>query len=117
MSKAEHWKTQRGKSASTFQNSSPKTKIKKHMLKTGEESYEFIGQLAIALYTQKIKLRLSALQKILNDKGANYSAGRGMGKVVSAAYAYWKNKNSSDGWVIHHAIAASFTGKNDEYLF
>ena len=82
-------------------------------MKTGEESYEFIGQLAIALYTQKIKLRLTTLQKILNDKGADYGGGVGMGKVVSTAYEYWKKKD----WVIHHAIAASFTGQNDEYLF
>ena len=86
-------------------------------MKTGEESYEFIGQLAIALYTQKIKLRRSALQKILNDKGADYGGGVGMGKVVSTTYEYWKNKNSTDGWVMHHAIAATFTGQNDEYLF
>ena len=86
-------------------------------MKKGEESYEFIGHLAIALYTQKIKLRLSALQKILNDKGADYAGGRGMGSAVAAAYDYWKQKNSADGWVIHHAIAASFTGQNDEYLF
>ena len=82
-------------------------------MKTGEESYKFIGQLAIALYTQKIKFRLSTLQKILNDKGANYGGGVGMGKVVTAAYNYWKKKD----WVIHHAIAASFTGQNDKYLF
>ncbi len=86
-------------------------------MKKGEESYEFIGHLAITLYTQKIKLRLSALQKILNDKGADYGGSPGMGRVVSAAYRYWEQKNSADGWVIHHAIAASFTGQNDEYLF
>ena len=81
----------------------------------GKDSYEFIGTLAIALYTQKIKLRLSALQKILNDKGADYGGGIGMGKVVSAAYRYWAEDKKD--WVIHHAIAASFTGQNDEYLF
>lgn len=94
-------------------NAKTKTKQKIHTMKKGEESYEFIGQLAIALYTQRIKIRLSALQKILNDKGADYGGGVGMGKVVSAAYAHWKSKD----WVIHHAIAASFTGQNDEYLF
>jgi hypothetical protein len=86
-------------------------------MKTGEESYKFIGQLAIALYTKKIKLRLNTLQKILNDKGADYAGGRGMGKVVSAAYDYWEKKKTMDGRVIPHAIAASFTGQNDEYLF
>lgn len=84
-------------------------------MKKGKESYEFIGKLAIALYTQGIKFRLSTLQKILNDKGADYGGGVGMGKVVSAAYNYW-SKDKKD-WVIHHAIAASFTGQNDEYLF
>ena len=82
-------------------------------MKKGQEAYDFIGQLAIALYTQKIKLRLTTLQKILNDQGAGYGGGIGMGKVVSAAYEYWKKKD----WVVHHAIAASFTGQNDEYLF
>jgi hypothetical protein len=79
----------------------------------GEESYDFIGHLAIALYTKQIKLRLSALQHILNDKGADYGGGVGMGKVVSAAYRHWEKKDM----VVHHAIAASFTGQNDEYLF
>lgn len=79
----------------------------------GEEAYEFIGTLAIALYSQRIKLRLTTLQKILNDKGADYGGGIGMGSVVAAAYRYWQEKD----WVIHHAIAASFTGQNDEYLF
>ena len=37
----------------------------------------------------------------------------GMGKVVAAAYRHWSKKD----WVVHHAIAASFTGQNDEYLF
>jgi len=84
-------------------------------MKKGTESYEFIGSLAIALYSQKIKLRLSTLQKILNDKGVDYGGGVGMGKVVSTAYRYWADEKKD--WVIHHAIAASFTGQNDEYLF
>ena len=82
-------------------------------MKPGQESYEFIGHLAIALYTQKIKLRLTTLHKILKDKGTGYGGGIGMGKVASAAYAYWEKKDP----VIHHAIAYSFTGQSDEYLF
>lgn len=61
-------------------------------MKRGQESYEFIGELAIALYSQKIKIRISTLNKILNDKGAEYKSGRGMGRVVSAAYRYWAKK-------------------------
>ena len=84
-------------------------------MEKGKESYKFIGHLAIALYSQGIKLRISTLRQILNDKGADYGDGKGIGSVVSAAYRYWKEENQD--WVIHHAIAASFTGKNDEYLF
>lgn len=50
----------------------------------GEESYEFIGKLAIALYSQ----RIDTLQKILNDEGADYGSGIGMGSVISAAYRH-----------------------------
>lgn len=82
-------------------------------MRKGIESYEFIGHFAIALYTQRIKIRLSALQKVLNDKGANYGGGISMGKALSAAYNHWKERD----WAIHHAIAASFTGSHDEYLF
>ena len=82
-------------------------------MEKGTESYVFIGNLAVGLYTQRIRLRLSALQKILNDKGADYGGGVGMGKVVTAAYNYWRETDM----VVHHAIAASFTGQDNEYLF
>jgi hypothetical protein len=84
-------------------------------MERGIESYEFIGDLAVALYTQRIRIRLSALQKILNDKGSDYSGGVGMGRVVSAAYRYWADEKKD--MVVHHAIAAAYTGQNDEYLF
>ena len=82
-------------------------------MEKGEESYDFIGRLALALYSQDIKMRLSTLQQILNDKGADYGGGIGMGKVVSASYRFWESKSS----VTHHAIAATFTGKNDQYCY
>jgi hypothetical protein len=77
-----------------------------------DESYELIGKLAIGLHSQGIRIRLTALKKILNDKGADYSGGIGMGAVVSAANRYWEEKDP----VIAHAIAYAFTGQNDGYL-
>jgi len=70
-------------------------------MERGEASYEFIGQLAIALYTYGIKIRLSTLQKILNDKGADYRGGIGLRRVVTAARTYWAARDP----IIYHAIA------------
>jgi hypothetical protein len=82
-------------------------------MKKGAESYEFIGKLAIGIWPQGIKIRLTALVRILNDKGADYSdRRRGPGAVVAAACQYWEKKDP----VIAHAISYAFTGKNDEYL-
>lgn len=86
-------------------------------METEKAYYEFIGKLAIVLYTQRINLRLSTLHKILNDNGADYGGGIGMRKVFSVAYEFWRKKDSADGGLTHHAIAATFTGQNDEYLF
>jgi hypothetical protein len=33
------------------------------------ETYEFIGELAIALYSKKIQINLTSLNRILEDKG------------------------------------------------
>lgn len=39
---------------------------------TKTEIYDFIGELAIALYSKKITISLTALNAILDDKGAAY---------------------------------------------
>jgi len=79
----------------------------------GAESYEYIGKLAVALYTYGIKIRLSALQHILNDKGAKYGGGIGMRRVVTAARTYWAERDP----IIYYAIAYAFTDHHDEPLF
>lgn len=79
----------------------------------GEEAYEFIGKLAIALYPHGIKIRLPALQKILHDRGAYDGMGVGMGQVVAAAHRHWEQRDP----VIYHAIAQAFIGQNGEDLF
>jgi hypothetical protein len=48
-----------------------------------DETYDFIGELAIALYSQKIQISLSALNAILEDKGAAYGSNRGLASGVA----------------------------------
>jgi len=74
------------------------------------EIYDFIGELAIALYSKKIRISLSSLNEILRDKGAEYGNNRGLGAGVSASWRHWKDKDP----VIYHAIAHTFTDKNGD---
>lgn len=74
------------------------------------EIYEFIGDLAISLYSKKIKISLSSLNQILEDKNAGYGNNRGLASGVGAAYRYWKEKDP----VVHHAIAYTFNDKDGE---
>lgn len=77
------------------------------------DTYDFIGQLSIALYSQGIQISLDALKQILNDRGENYSeeSNRGLGKVVSSAYKAWEKVDP----VVHHAIAWTFKGRDGEF--
>jgi len=75
---------------------------------TQEEKYEFIGKLAISLYSKEIKISLSSLKSILKDRNVIYESNRGLAKAVSSAYKYWNKKDN----VIHSAIAYTYTDKN-----
>ena len=79
----------------------------------GIEPYEFIGTLALALYTYQIKIRISTLQKIVNDKGATYGGGIGVRTIVTAARTYWAKRDP----IVYCAIAYAFTDRYDEPLF
>ena len=74
---------------------------------TNNEIYDFIGELAIALYSKKIQISLGALRTIMLDKGKDYVNNRGMASAVSAAYRRWKVKDP----VIYYAIAYTYTDK------
>ena len=63
---------------------------------TQKEMYDFIGKLALVLYSQKTKISLTSLNSILKDQD----------KVLE--YKHWKKKDA----VIHHAIAYTYTDKN-----
>lgn len=77
-------------------------------LNTSEEVYDFIGELAIALYSKKIQISLGSLRSILADRGKDYNNNRGMATGVSAAYRRWKDKDP----VVYHAIAYTYTDKD-----
>ena len=74
---------------------------------TTTEKYDFIGELAIALYSKKIQISLSSLNSILKDKGAGYGNNRGLAAGVSAAWRHWEKLDP----VIHHAIAHTYVDK------
>lgn len=73
-----------------------------------EQTYEFIGELAIALYTKNIKISLTALNTILADKNVAYDSNRGLAAGVAGAFRYWERKDP----VIHHSIAHTFMDKD-----
>lgn len=83
--------------------------------KVNNDTYQFIGTLAIALYSQGINITLDALKQILNDQGHDYSdySNLGIGKVVSSAYQAWKQVDP----VVHHAIAFSYTGRHGNLVW
>ena len=55
---------------------------------TQEETYEFVGKLAVGLYSQDIRISLNSLRNVLADQGKNYGSGRAMASGVDAAYNY-----------------------------
>ena len=74
---------------------------------TNDEVYDFIGELAIALYSKKIQISLGSLRAILLDKGKDFGTNRGMASAVSAAYRRWEKKDP----IIYYAIAYTYTDK------
>ena len=61
---------------------------------TPDETYDFIGNLAIALYAKGIRISLGSLRSVLADadRGNEYMSGRGMAAGVSAAYDLGRGK-------------------------
>ena len=80
-----------------------------------DETYEFIGRLALALFSQEIKVSYSSLIKILVDNGRRkYWSPRAMARGISAAYRRWeKLENDSMGVkATCAAIAATYVNQN-----
>lgn len=81
---------------------------------TNEQIYDFIGDLAIALYSKNIQISLGALRAIMLDKcGKDYVNNRGMASAVSAAYRRWEKKDP----IIYLAIAFAYTDKEGNLVY
>lgn len=77
------------------------------------KTYEFIGRLALILFSQNIRMSFTTLRQLLKDNGyQNYGTARGMARGLSAAYRRWKAKEKDRGIsVTAEAIAHTFVGK------
>ncbi len=80
-------------------------------------TYEFIGKLAVALYSQRIVMSLSALNTVLeNNKLEPYGNCRGLGQGLTAACNYWDKKEGDAEMlpVTHNAIANVFVDRKGD---
>lgn len=56
------------------------------------KTYEFIGRLALVLFSQNIKMSFTTLITLLKDNGlTEYQSGRAMAAGISAAYHRWED--------------------------
>lgn len=81
------------------------------------ETYEFIGKLAVALYSQHIIMSLSTLNTVLEtNKLEPYGNCRGLGQGLAAACKYWDKKEEKSEMlpVTHNAIANVFVDRNND---
>lgn len=81
---------------------------------TNDELYDFIGDLAIGLYSKKIQISLGALRAIMLDRySKDYVNNRGMASAVSAAYRRWEKKDP----IVYLAIAFAYTDKEGNLAY
>ncbi len=78
------------------------------------KTYEFIGRLALVLFSQNIKMSFSTLIEVLKDNGlTQYQSGRAMAAGISAAYRRWEEKEKDCRIpATCGAIANTFVDKN-----
>ena len=87
--------------------------VKEQELAQENKTYEFIGRLALALFSQNIQMTFTALRQVLKDnKLREYASNRGMARGVSAAYTHWKKQEQQRGIkTTCTAIADTFVNK------
>lgn len=81
------------------------------------KTYEFIGRLALILFSQNIRMSFSALRQVLQDNGlSKYGSSRAMARGLSAAYRRWQAKEKDRGIsATAHAIAHTFVDRNGNH--
>ncbi len=86
--------------------------------KMENKTYEFIGRLALVLFSQNMKMSFDTLIGLLKDNGFDeYKSGRGIARVVHAAWKQWLELEDEDGkkTATSSAIANTFTDKNGNF--
>lgn len=81
------------------------------------DTYEFIGRLALALYGQNVRMSYATLMRLLEDNGLdNYGSERGMARGIEAAYHQWEAAEEPLGATpTCNAIALTFVDKDGNY--
>lgn len=81
------------------------------------ETYDFIGKLALVLYSQGIKMSFSTLIKVLEENNIEfYGSERGVASAIAAAYRRWEEKEKD--YKIHTtcgAIAYTFVNRDGDW--
>lgn len=75
-----------------------------------EETYKFIGELALCLSVKGIKITFDSLNSILNDHGMGYESNRGLASAVGAACRYWEDTDPA----MSAAIAHTYKNRNGQ---
>lgn len=79
-----------------------------------EQTYDFIGKLAIALHAQNISISFTSLNSILADKNSSYDSNRGLASGVAAAFRHWEAKPDL---AVAHSIALTFKNKDGNFAW
>ena len=59
------------------------------------KTYEFIGRLALVLFSQNIKMSYTSLIQVLKDNNyKHYGNEHGMARGISTAYRHWEDVES-----------------------
>ena len=77
-------------------------------------TYEFIGRLALVLFSQNIKMSYSTLIKVLEDNNLDsYGSERGMASGIAAAYRRWEDIEK-DCRIPDNTVIGEYFYKNDD---
>ena len=81
-----------------------------------DETYDFIGRLALALFSEGIKMSYSSLMKVLVENNYwRYWSERGVARGIAAAYHRWKKLEEGHSYGTHptcDAIAATYVNRD-----
>lgn len=78
------------------------------------KTYEFVGELAVALHAKKIKMSFATLNRTLKDNGLEpYKGSRGVASAIRGAHKAWGNLDTN----VSSAIANTYVDINGQHLW